>query len=119
MNATLKVPSGTPVNGFNVPVDVKGNEFDVKFYKAGTCVYGVKNVDGDTDPVGFTVAAGDTEEDFTVTELVPGAASRGVITFDAQDADGNALAQSTGTLEFVATPAKAVGSDFVFNQNTH
>lgn len=119
MKASLTVPSGTPVSGFNNPVDVKGNDLPDSFYKPGTCVYGVIPVDGDVNPVGFSIAPGATEEDFVVTETVPGSASQGIITFDAQDADGNALPQSQGTLVFTAVAPKAVDSRFTFNQETH
>lgn len=119
-NATLTVPSGTPVTGFNAPLD--GSTPPVVLpdsaYKAGSCKYGV--IAGPSgNPPGFTVAPGPVEEDFIVTETTPGAASDGIITFDAQDINGNQLPQSQGTLVFTAAvtpPPVAVASQFNFDQ---
>jgi hypothetical protein len=120
-NASLTVPSGTSVTGFNAPLD--GSTPPVVLpdtaYKAGSCKYGV--IAGPSgNPPGFTVAPGPAEEDFVVTENVPGAASDGIITFDAQDVNGNQLPQSQGTLIFTATTGGgtpvAVASQFNFDQ---
>jgi len=118
MNSTLTVPSGTPVDGFNAPLDAKKNVLKDSAYKPGSCKYGV--IPGPSgNPPGFTVAPGATEEDFTVTENTAGAASDGIITFDAQDAEGNQLPQSQGTLIFTAVTPVAVESEFNFNQTSH
>ena len=117
-NAILSVPTGTPVTGFNSPVDVKDNVLPDSAYKVGSCVYAV--IAGPSgNPPGFTVAPGAKEEAFVVTETTPGTASDGIITFDAQDVNGTPLPQSQGTLSFTATPALAVGSAFNFDQTTH
>lgn len=117
-NAVLTVPTGTPVTGFNTPVDVKGNILPDAAYKVGSCVYGV--ITGPSgNPPGFTVAPGAKEEAFVVTETAPGSANDGIITFDAQDVNGVQLPQSQGTLSFTATAAVAVGSAFNFDQTTH
>ena len=117
-NSKLTVPSGTPVDGFNNPADAKGNDLPITAYKSGSCKYGV--ITGPSgNPPGFTVAPGATEEEFVVTETTPNTASDGIITFDAQDVDGNDLAQSQGLLIFTEAPALAVGSNFNFNQTSH
>lgn len=119
---TLTVPSGTPVSGFNKPLDSGGNVLPDSAYKTGSCKYTV--VPGPSgNPPGFTVAPTDDEEDFAVTELVPGAASDGQINFDAQDVNGNQLPTSSGILAFTAVapppppppPPVAVASQFNFN----
>jgi hypothetical protein len=116
----LSVPSGTPVSGLNQPVDVNNNVLPDSAYLTGSCKYTV--VAGPSgNPPGFTVAPGATEEDFVVTENVPGAASDGQINFDAQSAAGIQLPTSSGILVFTAsttTPppvGTAVGSLFTFN----
>lgn len=117
-NAVLTVPTGTPVTGSNAPVDAKGNVLPDAAYKVGSCVY--KVIPGPSgNPPGFSVAPGAREEAFVVTETAPGSASDGIITFDAQDVNGNQLPQSQGTLTFTATPAVAVGSQFTFDQTSH
>ena len=117
-NASLTVPTGTPVTGKNTPLDAKNNALPLSAYKVGSCTYGV--IPGPSgNPPGFTVAAGAVEEDFVVTETSPGNASDGIITFDAQDVNGNQLPQSQGTLIFTAIPAVAVGSAFAFDQTSH
>lgn len=122
MNApTLTVPSGTPVSGFNAPLDSAGNVLPNSAYKPGSCKYTV--VPGPSgNPPGFTVSTPSDEEDFVVTELVPGAASDGQINFDAQDVDGNPVPTSSGILIFMSTtppppppPPVAVASKFTFN----
>jgi hypothetical protein len=119
-NATLTVPSGTPVTGFNAPLD--GSTPPVVLpdsaYKTGSCKYTVVAGPSGNTP-SFTVAPGPVEEDFIVTENVPGAASDGQINFDAQDVNGNQLPTSNGILVFTATtttPAVAKGSQFNFDQ---
>lgn len=123
MNApNLTVPSGTPVSGFNKPLDSGNNVLPDSAFKAGSCKYSVVPGPSGAAP-GFTVAATDDEEDFAVTELVPGAASDGQINFDAQDVNGNQLPTASGILIFTATttppppppPAVAVASQFNFN----
>lgn len=117
-NAVLTVPSGTPVSGFNSPLDAKGNVLKDSAFKVGSCKYGVIKGPSGNDP-GFSVAPGATEEQFEVTENAEGAASDGIITFDAQDVDGTDLPQSQGTLVFTAVAPKAVESQFNFDQTTH
>lgn len=118
MNATLSVPSGTAVSGYNAPLDANNNQLPDTAYKAGSCKYGVIAGPSGNAP-GFSIAPGATEEQFVVTETTPGTASDGIITFDAQDINGNQLPQSQGTLVFTVTPppppAVAVASQFVFN----
>jgi hypothetical protein len=121
-NASLTVPSGTPVTGFNAPLD--GSTPPVVLpdsaYKTGSCKYTV--VPGPSgNPPGFTAAPGPVEEDFVVTENVPGAGSDGQINFDAQDVNGNQLPTSSGILAFTPSttpppPAVAVASQFNFDQ---
>lgn len=121
MNSILSVPSGTPVSGYNAPLDANNNQLPDSAYKAGSCVYGVIAGPSGNLP-GFTVAPGATEEQFVVTETTPGSASDGIITFDAQDVNGNQLPQSQGTLAFTVVPPPppvvAVGSQFVFNTSS-
>lgn len=118
-NSQITVPSGTPVNGFNSPLDAKDNVLKDTAYLAGSCKYGVIPGPSGNAP-GFTLTAGATEEDFgDVVETVPGAASDGIITFDAKDINGKDLAQSQGTLIFTAVVPLAVGSQFNFNQTSH
>lgn len=123
MNApNLTVPSGTPVSGFNKPLDSGKNVLPDSAYLAGSCKYSVVPGPSGAAP-GFTVAATDDEEDFAVTELVAGAASDGQINFDAQDVSGNQLPTASGILIFTATttppppppPPVAVESQFNFN----
>jgi hypothetical protein len=119
-NASLTVPSGTKVTGFNSPVDASTPPVVLPdtAYKTGSCKYGVIEGPSGNAP-GFTVAPGPVEEDFIVTETVAGAGSDGIITFDAQDVNGNQLPQSQGTLIFtpvVTPPPAAVASQFNFDQ---
>ncbi len=122
MNApNLTVPSGTPISGFNAPLDSGNNVLPNSAYKTGSCKYTVVPGPSGNAP-GFTVSSPSDEEDFVVTELVPGAASDGQINFDAQDVNGNQLPTASGILIFTATnnpppppPAVAVASQFNFN----
>lgn len=119
MDAVLTVPSGTPVSGFNAAGDAKGNNLGDSAYKAGSCVYAVI-VGPSGNPPGFTVAPGAREEAFIVTETGPtGTASDGIITFDAQDVNGNPIPQSKGTLTFTVAPLVATQNLFNFDQTSH
>jgi hypothetical protein len=119
----LTVPSGTPVSGFNAPLDSGTNVLPNSAYKTGSCKYTVVPGPSGKDP-GFTVSAPSDEEDFVVTENTPGADSDGQINFDAQDVNGNQLPTSSGILTFKGTqappppppPPVAVASQFNFNQ---
>lgn len=123
MNApTLTVPSGTPVSGFNAPLDSGDNVLPNSAYKSGSCKYTV--VPGPSgNPPGFTVSTPSDEEDFVVTENTPGSASDGQINFDAEDVNGNPIPTSSGILIFTAPvtppppppPPVAVASKFTFN----
>lgn len=121
MNAQASVPSGTPVTGQNVPLGADKSQLPDSAYKTGSCKYGVIPGPSGNQP-GFTVAPGATEEQFVVTETNVGTASDGIITFDAQDVNGNQLPQSQGTLSFTVVPPPpppvAVESQFVFNTTT-
>lgn len=116
-NATLKVPSGTKVTGFNTAL-LKGVAQPDAAYKSGSCKYGV--IPGPSgNPPGFSVAPGAREQAFIVTENTPGAASDGIITFDALDANGDVVPQSQGTLIFTAAAGTGVVADesqFNFDQ---
>lgn len=122
MNApNLTVPSGTPVSGFNAPLDAANNVLPNSAYKAGSCKYSV--VPGPSgNPPGFSISTPADEEDFVVTENAPGSASDGQINFDSEDAEGNPVPTSSGILIFTSTtppppppPPVAVASQFNFN----
>jgi hypothetical protein len=118
----LTVDSGTPVSGFNAPLDAGGNVLPNSAYKPGSCRYSVVPGPSGNAP-GFTVFTPSDEEDFVVTETNPGTDSDGQINFDAQDVNGNQLPTSSGILIFKkpATPPPpppppvAVASQFNFN----
>lgn len=108
----LKVPSGTPVSGTGSPLDAKGNKLKVSAFKPGSVKFS-------TADSAFTIGAGATEEDFTIVETTPGAASLGTLLLDAQDKDGNQLPQSSAVIEFTAVEPVAVASQIDFDQTSH
>lgn len=114
----LTVPTGTPVTGSCSPLDAKGNVLKNTAFKAGSCKWSVAPII-DGNPAGFTVATGDIEEDFVITEISLGAASSGVLLFDAQDVNGNQLPQASATITFTEVAAVAVGSQINFDQTSH
>lgn len=119
MKASIKLPVGTPLTGHCSPLDVKGNVLNSDAYKKGSVAYSIAPNDDGTPNTKYSVAAGETEEDFVITDADATVPGSGRLLQASQDVDGNDLPVATLDFEFDAVPAKAVDSVIVPDQTSH